>query len=72
MCCKIKQQKKAWGVLKPFTKGNKFIVRLKLKLGIYGISFYAPLFLSVPIGTIITAKFYGKEKKSLKARKQGI
>lgn len=49
---------------KKFTKTNKFIVRLKLKLGIYGISFFAPLFLSVPIGTIITAKFYGKLSKT--------
>ncbi len=49
---------------KIFTKANKSIVRLKNKLGIYGICFYAPLFLSVPIGSIITAKFYGKEKKT--------
>jgi hypothetical protein len=49
---------------KIFTKANKTIVRMKNKLGIFGISFYAPLFLSVPIGSIITAKFYGKEKKT--------
>lgn len=49
---------------KKFTKANKFIVRIKRKLGIIGISFYAPLFLSIPIGTIITAKFYGKHKKT--------
>ena len=49
---------------KKFTKTNKFIVRIKHKLGIIGISFYAPLFLSIPIGTIITAKFYGKQKKT--------
>lgn len=49
---------------KKFTKTNKFIVNIKRRFGIYGISMYAPLFLSVPIGTIITAKFYGKEKKT--------
>lgn len=49
---------------KIFTKTNKKIVALKHKLGIYGITFFAPLFLSVPIGTAITAKFYGKEKKT--------
>lgn len=49
---------------KNFTKLNKFIVILKHKLGIYGISFWAPFFLSVPIGSIITAKFYGKLKKT--------
>lgn len=49
---------------KKFTKTNKFIVRLKHRFGIYIVSMYAPLFLSVPLGSIITAKFYGKEKKT--------
>jgi hypothetical protein len=47
-----------------FTKTNKLIVRMKHTFGIYGICFWAPFFLSVPIGSIITAKFYGKLKKS--------
>lgn len=47
-----------------FTRFNKLIVKLKRRLGIYGIAFYAPLFLSVPIGSIVTAKFYGKEKRT--------
>ena len=47
-----------------FTRFNKLIVRLKRRLGIYGIAFYAPLFLSVPVGSIVTAKFYGKEKRT--------
>ena len=47
-----------------FTKTNKLIVKMKRTFGIYGICFWAPLFLSVPIGTIITAKFYGKLKQS--------
>lgn len=50
--------------LKPkrkFTRMNKFIVRIKRKLGIFGISLFAPLFLSIPIGSIITAKFYGRK-----------
>jgi len=51
-------------VKKKFTRTNKFIVKLKRRLGIVGIAFYAPLFLSIPIGTIITAKFYGKLKKT--------
>ena len=49
---------------KKFTRTNKTIVRLKNRFGIYGISLFAPLFLSVPLGTIITAKFYGKERKT--------
>lgn len=47
---------------KKFTRMNKFIIRIKHVFGIYGISLWAPFFLSVPIGSIITAKFYGKKK----------
>ena len=47
-----------------FTRTNKMIVRIKRRLGIIGVSMYAPLFLSVPIGSIITAKFYGKDKRT--------
>ncbi len=49
---------------KKFTKTNKFIVRLKNKLGLYGICFVVPLILSIPIGSIIVAKFYGQFKKT--------
>jgi hypothetical protein len=53
-----------WVDKRRFTRTNKFIVRMKRSFGIYGICFWAPFFLSVPIGSIITAKFYGKEKRS--------
>lgn len=43
-----------------FTRMNKLIVRMKKSIGIIGISFWAPLFLSIPGGSIIAAKFYGK------------
>ena len=46
---------------KKFTRMNKFVVRLKRRIGMYGIAFWAPFFLSIPIGSIITAKFYGKK-----------
>lgn len=49
---------------KKFTKTNRFIIKTKRSLGIYGICFWAPFFLSVPIGSIIAAKFYGKLKKT--------
>jgi hypothetical protein len=51
-------------VKKKFTKMNKYIVKLKHRFGIVGISMYAPLFLSVPVGSIITAKFYGTDKRT--------
>ena len=47
---------------KIFTRMNKNIVKMKHRFGIVGISFFAPLFMSVPVGTIITAKFFGKRK----------
>ena len=45
---------------KKFTRINKLVVRIKRSIGIYGISFYAPLFLTIPIGSIVVAKFYSK------------
>ncbi len=47
---------------KKFTRMNKLVVKIKRSLGIYGISFWAPFFLSVPIGSVVVAKFYGKTK----------
>ena len=49
---------------KKFTRFNKIIVVLKRRFGIYGISIFAPFIMSVPVGSIVTAKFYGKEKKT--------
>ncbi len=49
---------------KKFTKTNRFIIRMKSRLGIVGISFWIPFLLSVPIGTIITAKFYGHDRRT--------
>lgn len=43
-----------------FTRMNKLIVKLKRSIGIIGISLWAPLFLSIPLGSIVVAKFYGK------------
>lgn len=51
-------------IKKKFTKLNKFMVRLKMKAGIYGITLLAPLFLSIPVGSIVCAKFYGHSKKT--------
>jgi hypothetical protein len=51
-------------VYKKFTWSNRFIIRMKRSLGMYGICFWAPFFLSVPIGSVVVAKFYGKEKSA--------
>lgn len=49
---------------KKFTRMNKSIVRIKHSIGIIGICFYAPLFLSIPGGSIVAAKFYGHDKRA--------
>ena len=48
-----------------FTRLNKGIVYIKSFMGVYGITLISPLILSVPIGAIIAAKFYGKRKETL-------
>jgi hypothetical protein len=47
-----------WVPKKKFTKMNKFIVRSKRNFGIIGISIVTPAIISIPIGSIILAKFY--------------
>jgi hypothetical protein len=47
---------------KKFTRINRLIVRIKRSLGIIGLAFWAPFFMSIPIGAIVVAKFYGKRK----------
>ncbi len=48
---------------KVFTKTNKLIVKLKMTdLGFWLITIIAPLVLSIPIGSIIVAKFYRHHK----------
>ena len=47
-------------VKKKFTRMNKMVIRIKMKFGQVGICFFAPFFLSVPIGSMVVAKFYGK------------
>ena len=49
---------------KNFTRMNKFILKIKKTFGQFGIAMWAPFFLSVPIGSIIAAKFYGDSKKT--------
>lgn len=45
---------------KKFSRKNKLIVKMKRSnKGFYFICFFAPLLLSIPIGTILVAKFYG-------------
>lgn len=51
-------------VKKRFTKMNRRIIKIKQTIGIYGVCYLFPFFLSIPLGTIITAKFYKHKKKT--------
>ena len=47
-----------------FTRFNKAVVWIKRNIGIYGITLLAPLFLSIPLGSIVCAKFYGRKRRT--------
>ncbi|MGM0478914.1 MAG: hypothetical protein ACQERC_06795 [Bacteroidota bacterium] len=52
---KIKKKKR-------FTRTNRWIIKIKRSFGMYAVTWAFPLFLSIPLGTIITAKFYKHQK----------
>lgn len=45
---------------KHFKRRNKWVVKIKKTMGIKGVAILFPLFLSIPLGSIIAAKFFGK------------
>lgn len=47
---------------KKFTAVNKFLVRTKRTLGMAGIAAITPTGISIPVGSIVMAKFYGDSK----------
>lgn len=53
-------------------KINKAVVKMKRTLGKIGICFYAPLLLSIPIGSIICAKFYNHSQNTFPLMVMGM
>lgn len=49
---------------KIFSIKNKFIVKTRLKYGLWGIAFLTPILLSIPLGTFLANRYY-KNKKSV-------
>lgn len=49
---------------KIFTRTNKMMVKVKRKFGIYAFTFIVPLIFSIPLGSILCAKFYGHQKQT--------
>jgi len=44
--------------VKYFTFLNKLMVRVKQRVGVVGMAFITPTILSIPIGAVVSAKFY--------------
>jgi len=42
------------------TRTKKLIIKIKWRFCFYGIPLFGPLLFSVPIGSYVVAKFYGK------------
>lgn len=49
---------------KVFTRKNKFIVKLKGRFGLIGLVIVTPAILSIPIGCVVAAKFYYRNKQT--------
>lgn len=67
---KLKERKKLKGKVeirkkKIFTKTNKLIVRIKSKYGLIGLSLITPGIISIPVGSILAAKYFRKDPKTL-------
>jgi len=45
-----------------FTKRNRYIVKFKLSFGLIGLIIVTPAILSIPIGSVVAAKFYYENK----------
>ena len=48
--------------IKNFKRRNKWVVKIKKTMGVKGVAVLFPLFLSIPLGSIIAAKFFGRLK----------
>lgn len=61
---RLKAKGKKEKIQRKFTRTNRWVIRIKRSIGIYGVAWMFPLFLSIPLGTIITAKFYKHQKQT--------
>jgi uncharacterized membrane protein len=48
-----------------FTLKNKLIVKVKREYGLIGLAAITPIFLSIPLGTFLAARFFQDQKKVL-------
>lgn len=46
----------------PFTFTNKLIVKTKIRYGIIGLALITPVTISIPVGAILAARYFSREK----------
>ncbi|CAN5426909.1 hypothetical protein BH09BAC5_BH09BAC5_02460 [soil metagenome] len=47
---------------KNFTRMRRFVIRIKMRFGLFGIAFITPCLISIPIGTMVAGDIYRKKK----------
>lgn len=52
-------------IKKKFTRMNKIIILTKKKVGVIGLALLTASFISIPLGSIVTAKFYRHKKSTI-------
>lgn len=52
-------------VKKKFTRMNKIIINTKTNIGVVGLALLAASFISIPLGSIVLAKFYRHKKRTI-------
>lgn len=48
-----------------FTRTNRTIVRVKRSQGLSGLAFLTPILISVPIGSVLAAKYFRNDRRTL-------
>lgn len=57
------RKKEAGKKKRVFTFKNKLIVRVKVEYGLIGLAAVTPIFLSIPLGTFLAARYFQNTKK---------
>lgn len=62
---RYRQMGKAAPVRKSFTRRNRWIVLVKGKFGLIGLAIITPTLLSIPVGSMIAARFFYNKRRTL-------
>jgi hypothetical protein len=56
---------RATSIKKKFTRKNKIIINVRNKYGFFGIIFFTPILLSIPLGAFLARKYYSGRNHTL-------